>query len=242
MKPVVLDLGCGAGMASDGYVLAGCDVIGVDIEDQPDYPYRFVQADMFDVLMDRSWLASYDIIHASPPCQLFTRARHLRDAQGGKSRTLDLLTPMIAALEAFDRPWVIENVTGARDLMPGAVQVCGSSFGLDVQRHRLFLSNKPIVGTKCNHSRFPIDPITGTRRPWGVYHVQGDRVPSGGRTALDAEHARQLFDMQRSLPWDSIKEGFPPAYTEHIGKQLKWYVPAYAKWQADLRWAERLEL
>ena len=76
-------------MASDGYVLAGCDVIGVDIEYQSDYPYTMFEMDMFDALMDTDLLDSVDIIHASPPCQLFTRAKHLRDAQGGKSRTLD---------------------------------------------------------------------------------------------------------------------------------------------------------
>jgi hypothetical protein len=93
-------------------------------------------------------------------------------------------------------------------------------FGLEVQRHRLFLSNRRIIGTGCDHASFPLDPITGRPRPWGVYHVPGDSIPQGGRTAYNAWHAAALFGLSRDLPWDSIKEGFPPAYTNFIGRQL----------------------
>jgi DNA (cytosine-5)-methyltransferase 1 len=217
MKPRLLDLFCGAGMAADGYAAAGFEVIGIDIVDQPNYPYQFIQA---DALWNPLYLLRFDIVHASPPCQLFTRAKHLRDAQGGVSKSVDLLTPTLALLRSLDIPWVVENVENAKSLMPGAIRVCGSSFGLEVQRHRLFLSNVPLQGTTCQHHTFPLDPITGRPRPWGVYHVPGDSIPAGGRTARDAEHGRQLFGMDRSLPWDSLKEGFPPVYTEHIGLQL----------------------
>lgn len=241
MKPRLLDLFCGAGMAADGYAAAGFEVVGVDIKPQPDYPYEFFQADALQVLSGshlgprgKCWCFDFDVIHASPPCQLFTRAKHLRDAQGGKSKAVDLLTPTLALLREFDMPpipWVVENVENAKSLMQPLVDfhpegneylvcVCGSAFGLEVQRHRLFLSNVPVVGTAHYHDRFPIDPVSGKPRPWGVYHVPGDSIPAGGRTARDAEHARELFGMARSLPWDSLKEGFPPAYTVWIGAQL----------------------
>lgn len=212
----MLDLFCGAGMAADGYVNAGWEVVGVDINPQPDYPYEFVQADALTYP-----LVGFDAIHSSPPCQFITRARKLRDAQKGKSRSGDLLTPILKRMRELNVPWVVENVEDARDYLPGAVRVCGSAFGLDVQRHRLFQSNVQLEGTACQHDRFPPDPITGRPRPWGVYHVPGDSIPGGGRTAIDRHHARVLFGMERSLPWDSIKEGFPPVYTEWIGRQLK---------------------
>lgn len=225
MKPRLLDLFCGAGLGADGYAAAEFDVVGLDIKPQPNYPYEFHQDDAV------SWLNvmsadEFSVIHASPPCQLFTRAKHLRDAQGGTSKAVDLLTPTLDLLRRLDQPWVVENVENARPLMqPQAgeslVRVCGSAFNLAVQRHRLFLSNVHIRGTDCHHERFPLDPITNKPRPWGVYHVPGDSIPSGGRTARDAEHARQLFGLERSLPWDSIKEGFPPVYTEWIGIQLR---------------------
>jgi len=220
VKPRLLDLFCGAGMAAEGYAAAGWDVVGVDLVAQPDYPFAFVQ--MNAMSLPYSILAGdYDAVHASPPCQFITRARKLRDAQNGTSKSGDLLTPTLAMLANEAVPWVVENVEDARAYLPGAVRLCGSSFGLDVQRHRLFLSNVPLQGTVCQHDRFPLDPITGRPRPWGVYHVPGDSIPGGGRTARDADHARQLFGMTRSLSWDSIKEGFPPAYTAWIGRQLR---------------------
>lgn len=217
----VLDLFCGGGLAADGYRRLGWDITGVDIKPQPNYPYEFIQGDAIEYFKTAD-LSQYNFIHASPPCQLFTRAGHLRTAQGSKSKEeVDLLTPTLAMLADLPIPWVVENVEGARTIMPAdSVKICGSYFFLAVQRHRLFASNMKIHGTECHHDRFPIDSTTGKPRPWGVYHVPGDSIPKGGRTAYNAEHAAKLFDLRRSLPWDEIKEGFPPAYTHFIGQQI----------------------
>lgn len=218
----LLDLCCGAGMASDGYTSVGFDVVGVDLRPQPHYPYRFIQGDVLEVLSG-DLPEGFDAIHVSPPCQLFTRAKHLRDAQGSTSKeTLDLLTPTLHLLQERwgHKVWVVENVEAAREMMPDAARLCGSAFHLGVQRHRLFTSNVLLRSTACAHRRFEPDPVTGRPRPWGVYHVAGDAIPKGGRTALDAEHGRQVMGVHRSIPWDSLKEGFPPAYTAHVGADL----------------------
>lgn len=221
----LLDLYCGGGVAADGYAQVGFDVTGADLFPMPEYPYPLIPVSALDLLGDPRWtqyVEAFDVLHASPPCQLFTRAAKLRDAQGGTSRFDDLLTPTIALLRErwSHKVWIVENVEDAKPLMPDPVRCCGSSFELDVQRHRLFSANVPLVGTVCNHSRFPLDPITAKPRPWGVYHVPGDSIPKGGRTALNAAHAAALMGVDRPMSWDRLKEGFPPAYTRHIGVQL----------------------
>jgi DNA (cytosine-5)-methyltransferase 1 len=207
----LLDLFCGAGMAADGYAQAGfTEIYGVDINPQPNYPYELWQADALSWLENNS-LESFDAVHASPPCQAHTRAKHLRTAQGGKSKYADFLTPTLEILREWDIPWVVENVPGAPG-MENAVVECGSSYGLGVRRHRLFLSNIPLVGSVCDHK--------AQGRPWGVYHVMNDQVPQGGRTVKTLEQGWEVMGVDREIPWNSLKEGFPPAYTHHIGSQI----------------------
>ena len=235
------DLCCCAGLGADGYasIFGASAIHGYDINPQPDYPYAFTQADVFDVLATDTGAVAR---HASFPCQKHTTAGHLRDAQGGKSKYDDLLTPGLAILrEKWNhQPWIVENVDdrsgNVRRIMaprPGEtlIVLCGTMFGLPIWRHRLFLANFALrqpapsgrgkYGSQgCRHDLCPPDPITGRPRPWGVYHVKGDSVPSGGRTCVDEEHGRQVMGSHRSLPWDSLKEGFPPAYTAWVGADL----------------------
>ncbi len=206
---MLLDLFCGAGGASEGYRRAGFDVVGVDINPQPNYPFPFWQVDAVGLLdWSPEWVSEFDVIHASPPCQLFSRAGKLREAQGGKASTLDLLTPIRPMLDRIGLPYVIENVPGAP--MDG-VTVCGSSFGLRVRRHRVFESNVPIVGTVCDHRT--------QGRPVGVYHVMGDSIPHGGKTAVDLADGSDAMGIDW-MTWQELKESIPPAYTEWIGGQL----------------------
>lgn len=225
--PTLLDAFGGAAVGADGYADAGFDVFVLDKEPQPDCPYPFIQADALNVL--RYWKDEFDFLHVSPPCQAHTRAAKLRDAQGGVSRYADLLSPTLRLLRRGlfdDVPWVCENVPDAKPLMvpqPGEylITLCGSMFGLGVQRHRLFLSNMPLtVPGPCDHSTFELDPITGKPRPWGVYHVPNDSIPKGGRTVRDVAHGREVMGVTRDIPWAGLKEGIPPAYTEWIGRQL----------------------
>lgn len=244
--PLIDDVCCGAGLGADGYASVGATLRGWDLHPQPHYPYGFTQADGIAYL-EGDGAETADAIHTSWPCQLFTTAKHLRKAQGSQSKeTLDLLTPGLALLRErwSHKPWVVENVddnTGqARAIMAPRdgehlTVLCGSMFHLPIQRHRLFLTNFPVapvpqtapgrgkqVRQGCRHDRWPVpeDSTTGRPRPWGVWHVAGDQVPSGGRTALNAEHGREVMGSRRLLPWDSLKEGFPPAYTAYIGAHL----------------------
>jgi len=221
----LLDLYCGAGMAADGYAAAGFDVTGWDVRHQINYPYRFHRGSALDALEDISYLRKFDLIHASPPCQMHTRAKHLRNAQNGKSRFGDLLTPTLALLRKSGVPWIVENVPGSPGLEGAAVE-CGSAYGLKVRRHRLFFSDDiPLTSSGCRHRE--------QGKPIGVYHVMGDtckginkatgKIVVGGSTAKSIEEAMEAMGVSRPMLWDELKEGFPPAYTNNVGRQaMEW--------------------
>jgi DNA (cytosine-5)-methyltransferase 1 len=214
-RPRLLDLYCGAGMASDGYAQAGFECVGVDIEPQPDYPYPFYEADALSVLNDpvlTVWLSCFDLIHASPPCQTHTRAGHLARAQGNKvGRHRDDLAKALDLLAKQAVPWVVENVPGAPFEEHHTVTLCGSMFGLKVRRHRVFATSFPILlPVQCDHQT--------QGRPVGVYHVLGDDIPHGGRTARTVEEGWEAMGVDRPIPWRSLTQGFPPVYTRLLGE------------------------
>jgi DNA (cytosine-5)-methyltransferase 1 len=192
-----------------GYSIAGFDVVGVDVKKQKRYPFEFVQADALDVMSDMRFLSSFDVIAASPPCQTHSRTKHLRDAQGKTTDKIDLIPQTRAALIESGRPYVIENVPGAPLINP--VQMCGSSFGLKVRRHRLFESNVVLLSSVCDHKK--------QGRPIGIYGSMRDEIPKGGKTAESIEQARDAMDIDWMI-WSELVEAIPPAYTYSIGRQL----------------------
>src|SRR5690606_27390314 len=113
-------------------------VVGVDIKPQPNYPFEFIQADC--LALDPDFVAGFDAIHASPPCQDYSSLKGLTAVKRGK-----MIDRVRGFLEATGAPWVIENVAGS-DLRNPTV-LCGSSFGLGVWRHRKFETSFPIVLT-----------------------------------------------------------------------------------------------
>src|SRR4051812_36097550 len=114
----LLDLYCGAGGSAMGYYRAGFHVVGVDICPQPNYPFEFIQVDALRALSaviahDQVWFqgSSYDAIHASPPCQHFTKyGNGVKDI---KERYEDLIEPTRELLKQTGLPYIIENVERA---------------------------------------------------------------------------------------------------------------------------------
>lgn len=204
----VLDLYCGAGGASMGYHLAGFEVTGIDVKHGKRYPFTYKRMSVLDLTPDD--LQGFDFIHASPPCQTFSITKNLRIAQGKSTDKLDLLEPTRKLLIESGKPYVIENVKGAPLINP--VQLCGSSFGLKVRRHRLFESNLPIYGSECDHKT--------QGRPVGVYGSMKDEIPNGGKTAESLEEGRQAMGIDWML-WGELVEAIPPIYTQYIGQQVK---------------------
>jgi len=198
----LLDLFCGAGGAAMGYHRAGFEVVGVDIAPQPNYPFEFIQADALEYPLD-----GFDAIHASPPCQAYTAL-----ATGEHPR---LIEPMRERLASSGVPWVIENVVGAPLRRP--VLLCGSMFGLNVRRHRLFEGHVPVLTPNCSHGiQREIRAYYGNPG-WLAYRRKGD-----GSALLRGSLKQAPRDMgiDWMLEWDEVREAVPPAYTEFIGKAL----------------------
>ena len=205
----LLDLYCKAGGASKGYQLAGFEVVGVDIKKQKRYPYEFIQADCLELMKDMDFLRSFDVITASPPCQTHSITQHLRNAQGKSTDKIDLIPQTREALIESGRPYVIENVPGSPLVNP--IQMCGSSFGLKVRRHRLFESNLQLKGSVCNHKE--------QGKPVGIYGSMRDEIPNGGHTAKSIEQAREAMGIDWMI-WGELVEAIPPIYTKEIGTQI----------------------
>ena len=204
--PVLLDLFCGAGGAGMGYHQAGFDVIGVDINPQPHYPFKFHQADAMTYPLD-----GFDAIHASPPCQGYSRMRHLPWLADRKYRLL--IDPVRTLLEASGLPWVIENVEDAP--MPYSTVLCGQTLGLPLYRHRRFGSSILIMAPPHQRHDRTISP--------------GRHIGARGRDSTWERNTPMPEAM--GCPWMTQKEvaqAIPPAYTEWIGTQLLQYVQAAA--------------
>jgi hypothetical protein len=192
-RPRLLDLFCGAGGSAVGYSRAGFDVVGVDKYPQPHYPFEFHQADVME--MEVGELVDFDAIHASPPCQHYSRATAWR---GNRDDHPDLVGPTRELLRTTGLPWVLENVPEAPTF---GITLCGSQFGLEVRRHRRFETSWEwfTMMEPCQH--------------YGLRAFEHKRE----RAYADAMGCEW---MNR----DEGRQAIPPAYTTFIGSQLLAYL------------------
>lgn len=212
------DLYCCAGGAAKGYHDAGFDVVGYDIKPQPNYPYEFRRRDVL-ALSPEELAEEFDAFHASPICQGHTALRH---APGAKAHP-NLIPPTRTLLDATGKPWILENVEGARAHMPGAITLCGTSFGLRAQghalhRHRLFIASFPLFAPPCQHADEPVIGIYGG-------HARRRSAKHGGRGTRDAWEGghRAAASEAMGMDWATLaemSEAIPPAFTDYLGRQL----------------------
>jgi DNA (cytosine-5)-methyltransferase 1 len=197
-RPAVLDLFCGAGGAGMGYWLAGFDVVGVDIEPQKRYPFRFIQADALTFP-----LPGFDLIHASPVCKSYSATAVLNDAS--HPRQVEAVRERLAGSGV---QYVIENVPGAPLRSP--VMLCGAMFPeLRVYRHRLFEAPFPIRVPPEPEHRWPLAKMGRPVRPDEFMQPVGH--------FSDVAAARAAM----GIPWmvrDELAQAIPPAYTFHVGR------------------------
>lgn len=204
------DLFCGAGGAAAGLHQAGFEVTGWDIKQGLAYPYDRHIGNALD-----ADLSGFDFVWASPPCQEHSKLRHLhpdKEYECFIERTRDKLTKWGGA-------WIMENVP--RSPLRDTVQLCGSSFGLQVRRHRIFESNIPLIGSVCDHksqkARGRTIDVSGTGGP------RKNNKPGckdGGRNMprnlKEGQDAMGIDWMVRS----ELAQAIPPAYSYYLAMQV----------------------
>jgi len=199
----VLDLFCGAGGAAMGLHRAWPDaeIIGVDINPQPRYPFKFILADAMTFALD-----GYDLTWASPPCQRYSQVTPLRNREDHPDHIRDLRLRL-------KPPYVIENVSGARNLLENPFMLCGSMFGLRSQRHRWFEVKGFSVPEppKCNHLQPPLLVTTAGANSRAI------RQPGHYKSVKNAPLAYGIDWMD----FRGLKEAIPPAYSEWIAINAK---------------------
>lgn len=206
-----------------GYHRAGFEVVGVDIEPQPRYPFEFHQADALTFPLD-----GFDAIHASPPCQHYSIMRNLPWL---KDREYwDSVPPTRDRLDESGLPYVIENVAGAP--LDG-IMLCGQMFGLrqmdgrPIYRHRLFESTFFMLApSHPKHYEAAVPgPHLGSRQNRMSGIPSAAQWRSSGIDSGGAGHSgtNKAWGRSVGIDWmnrDQLGQAIPPAYTEWIGRQL----------------------
>jgi DNA (cytosine-5)-methyltransferase 1 len=242
MTPVVIDICCGAGGMSAGLQQAGWEPIGIDKADHPlryypfpAYQYDVSQADFALIL--NALIAKHHpkLIVASPPCQGFgvLQDRQRLARYSSEAHPPQNLVALVRNILAHTQiPFILENVPGVPFLPSKTIQLCGSSFGLRIRRHRLFECHlpTPITPPPCEHdwqnrSRPYIQAngaLTGVVTVTGTSHAGTRLIPTQGRqpfTPTTTELARVAMGIDW-MPARLLSQAVPPAYGNFIGRQI----------------------
>jgi DNA (cytosine-5)-methyltransferase 1 len=200
----VLDIGCGAGISSDGYATY-FDVFGIDNSPKAlkHYPYPYEVRDAKTLTVAE--LQQFDLIHLGGPCQpwsVMTRCR-----PGLAEQYEDLIEPLRPKIIASGVPYVIENVENAPLIDP--IWLCGQMFGKLLYRHRGFESGNGIVLPPLHHPAHVLPASkAGHWKPGTVMSIAGHIAPIA--------MARDLMGMTRYVPREELKEAAPAYMTAYV--------------------------
>lgn len=203
----LLDLFCGAGGAAMGYHQAGFEVIGVDIKKQINYPFECYQADAmtFD-------FTGFDVIHASPPCQAYSRCKSRPTCRDREYP--DLIQSVRQKLIDSRLPYIIENVKGSPLISP--FKLTGLMLNLRMHRERWFESNLFILTPERPLYKGEVVGKKGMVSMVGGGDSGRGRIPADHRTKLSWQKASGITWMTSY----EMTQAIPPAYTKWIGEQI----------------------
>ena len=196
----------------------------MDIDPQPNYPFEFHQADAIEFVRDHGH--EFDAVHASPPCQTFSRTKTLHSNEHP-----DLIKPTRDALVASGKPWVIENVVGAPLIDP--IKLSGQHFNmtapdvdgvpLKLVRHRLFESNILLRVPDSFHANRHIQTasIYGAGGGWTPRHR--DNPDRRGGYIPHTDVIKKLLGIDWMTKHE-MSQSIPPVFTEWVGGQIIEYL------------------
>jgi DNA (cytosine-5)-methyltransferase 1 len=223
-----LDAFSGEGGATRGLMDAGFIVTAIDndpnrLAHNPAH-VKILVTDAVEFIAEHGH--RYDFVWTSPPCQDYSAGTRAARAAGKDTGHLRLIAATREALQSTGRPWVIENVEGARSEMIDPVLLCGRMFDLRatdtdgvelvLDRHRLFESSMPLVA--------PAHPKHGSEQVGGSYggarrdKHEARNVRHGGYVP-----AKSVQEKLLGIDWMTQKGlylSIPPAYARHIGEQV----------------------
>ena len=201
----LLDLFCGAGGAAMGYYRAGFNhIVGVDIVDQPNYPFVFERGDALEYVTQHGH--EFDVIHASPPCQAYSMAGQQWRKEGREYP--DLVAEIRQLLIETGKLYVIENVPGAPLINPTILN--GAFFGMNLRRTRWFETSFEIPFFLIPQGKKPVK--------MGRSVKAGDVIQPVGHFSGVAYAGEQM-----EIDWMNqaeLAQAIPPAYTEFIGRRI----------------------
>lgn len=231
-RPKLLDLFACEGGASVGYQRAGWDVFAVDLDKNrlKHNPAPHKVADAIDFVT--RYAHDFDAIHASPPCQGYSRGN------AGKETSWPKLIPEVReVLEGTGIPYVIENVADAAWDMRNPTRLCGCMFDLStidtdglrihLQRPRLFETNWELTAPRrCEGEGRPRWEHPSHEWVAGAYggarrdKYEAKYIRKGGYVPPSKDVVKALLGVEHDMTWNGLFECLPPAYTAHIGRQL----------------------
>lgn len=135
----------------------------------------------------------FDIAWASPPYTFATGMQFRRSGENLIELARDLLEQVEAEVT------VIENVPGAAEYLQNLVMVCGSVFGLGVQKHRVFETSFPARSTECDHPDEGFPFCIGERE----HPIEEYRAAHG-------------FRCDAPIGAKQVRECIPPAYVHEL--------------------------
>ena len=193
------------------------EIIGVDIEPQPHYPFNFVLSDAMVYSLD-----GFDFIWASPPCQAYCALKTMPNSRVHAA----LIVPLRKRFSEVNTPWVIENVFGAPLLNP--TMLCGSHFnlcadGFQLRRHRYFESNFLVEnGHVCRHQSPTCGIYGGKVRDIAREKRHYSKPKESRGIPAGVVLPQRIGKQAMGIDWMSMKElseAIPPAYSEYIARQ-----------------------